>query len=188
MTPKLDAGPVLSLATTSIGEMETAAELEPRLAELGVPCVHEAIERLEQWDGESSLGTLQDSSQASPARRLNKKDGAINWSRTAVEIFNQIRAFQPWPASYTFWQRGSGKSVRLIIHRSEVNDGQTDSNAIPGQITCRSKDRLEVQTGEGCLCLQQVQPSGKKVMEIAEFLRGYPVAEGEVFNNESDER
>ena len=113
MTPKLDGGPVLTSASTEIGDDETAAELEPRLSQLGVPCVHEAIALLEDWDGEKIIGQVQDSNLATPARRLNKKDGLIDWTRAANEIRNQIRAFQPWPASYSFWVRNQ-KPMRLI--------------------------------------------------------------------------
>ncbi len=185
MTPKLDGGPILSSAQTEIGENETAAELEPRLSHIGVACVHEAIEQLEKWNGVDPIGEIQDSSLATPARRLKKSDGAIDWSRSAVEIKNQIRAFDPWPASFTFWHRDNGKTVRVIIHRVTVADFEFPSDAVkPGQVVQSDGKQLIIATGDGCLAIDSIQPSGKRAMEIAEFLRGYPVKIGDLFGSQ----
>ena len=181
MTPRLDGGPVLTEATTEIEPDETAAELEPRLSNMGVPLVLDAIELLARWNGEDPIGQPQDARLATSARRLKKQDGKIDWKRSAVEIKNQIRAFQPWPGSFTFWERTPGKAVRLILHRVDVISPDENHTAFPGQIVCREKDRLAIATGQEWLSIQRVQPSGKKVMAIEEFLRGYPVEVGHHF-------
>ena len=85
MTPKLDAGPTLVQRQTEIGPEETAAQLEQRLADDGVRGVLEAIEMLQNWDGESELGTVQDNQQATRAPRLNKRDGEVDWNKSAVK-------------------------------------------------------------------------------------------------------
>ena len=101
MTPKLDGGPCLAKSETEILPTETTETIEPRLAQLGVAPVHEAISMLAAWDGVSEIGEKQDRKLATKAPRLKKTDGQIDWSRSAIEITNQIRAFQPWPGSYT---------------------------------------------------------------------------------------
>jgi len=187
MTPRLDGGPVLSSQSTEIGSEETAEQLEPRLSEMGVPCVHDAIEQLEKWDGTSTIGAVQDSSLATPARRLKKSDGAIDWSRTAFEIKNQIRAFQPWPASFTNWQREPNKAVRLIVHQVQVVPEAT-SSPVGGTVIATDDDsgsdskprrKLWVATGSGAVAIESIQPAGKRQMDIQEFLRGYPVKVGD---------
>src|SRR4051812_20528698 len=115
MTPRLDGGPILTTRTTPIGPDETHPQLETRLAQLGVEPVHEAIERLETWDRASPHGTAQDPAQATKAPRLKKEHGAIDWSRTAEQIRNQVRALKPWPGTYTFWLRSGHEPLRLVI-------------------------------------------------------------------------
>ena len=189
MTAKLDGGPCLAQAVLDIGPEETTADVEPRLAELGVEPVHIAINMLTTWDGESSLGTKQDPRLATKAPRLKKSDGQIVWARSAQQIVNQIRAFQPWPGSFTNWNAQHLKQpLRLILHRavSETPESlttETPSSALePGQVAISEKNRLAIQTGEGLLSIKQIQPAGKRLMEIEEFLRGHQPAIGDRFN------
>lgn len=181
ITPKLDGGPILAVAETPIGEDETSAELEPRLAQLGIAPVMRSIEMLASWDRASTLGTLQDQSLATHARRLRKTDGNIVWSRTAETIRNQIRGLQPWPGVFTHYLRTTGAPVRLIVERVKVEPQVGPASFQPGQAAHVEEKRLLVQTGEGLLSLVQVQPAGKRSMPIAEFLRGNPVKQGDCF-------
>jgi len=178
MTPKLDGGPCLVVRSTAIAEDETAAELEPRLSRLGVEPVHEAIGMLGAWDRTSPLGTLQDPSLASRAPRLKKSDGEIDWTRTARQIQNQIRAFKPWPGSFTHWRRAGGEPVRMIIDRA-IHGADSTSDAASGAIVGIDDAGLHVATGAGVLVIQAVQPAGKRLMEIGPFLHGHPVAVGD---------
>ncbi len=116
MTAKLDGGPCLAQAVLDIGLEETTADVEPKLAELGVESVHVAINMLEAWDGESTIGTKQNPQLATKAPRLKKSDGQIVWSRSAQQIVNQIRAFQPWPGSYTNWSAQNLKQPLTTDH------------------------------------------------------------------------
>lgn len=185
MTRKLDAGPALQFAGLIATEDETAEDLEPRLAGLGVPAVHSAIEMLESWDGESPIGTKQDPELATKAPRLSKSDGAIDWNRSRTEIINQIRAFQPWPGSFTNWQRSSGQPIRIIVHKARRLSEQDECNSEvePGQACLSTKSELAVMTGDGPLKLVEIQPAGKRKMEIAEFLRGYSPEIGDQFES-----
>ncbi|HUG70896.1 MAG TPA: methionyl-tRNA formyltransferase [Pirellulaceae bacterium] len=179
MTPKLDGGPVLVLRATPIGEHETTAELEPRLAQLGVAPVHEAIAMLAHWDGESSIGTPQNSALACRAPRLKKSDGEVDWSLSAARIYNQFRALKPWPGSFTHWRRPNGEPLRLLLDDIVVADGTVPQDIAAGSVLVSDDARLEVATGDGILSLRKVQPAGKRVMVIDEFLRGYPIPVGD---------
>lgn len=120
MTPRLDAGPILAVRRTPIGADETHPELEARLAELGVGAVEEALQKLAAWDRASPLGEPQDARLASRAPRLRKQHGEVDWRRTAEQIRNQVRAFQPWPGTYTFWHRVGHPPLRIVLDRVSV--------------------------------------------------------------------
>src|SRR5262249_20754543 len=120
MTPRLDAGPILAVQLARIGYEETHPELEQRLAALGIQPVIEAIKLLANWDRNSAIGTPQDPSQATRAPRLKKENGEVDWSRTAEQIRNQVRAFKPWPGSYTFWRRPDHEPLRILIDNVSI--------------------------------------------------------------------
>jgi methionyl-tRNA formyltransferase len=187
MTGQLDGGPVLTSASLAIGPDETCAELEPRLAQLGVAPVIDAIETLERWDRVSPLGSPQDPALTTRARRLRKDDAIIRWDRSAKKVHNQVRALQPWPGTWTAWLRpGQVEPLRLIVLRTSIvpsrNAGSGDGElpaAPSGTILCAEGNQLLVQTGLGALSLLEVQPAGKKPMPVADFLRGNPVKAGQ---------
>ena len=184
MTPKLDGGPCLTQQQLEIGQTETTEQLEPRLAEIGVKAVADAIELLREWDGEKTIGTLQDPAAVTKAPRLQKQQGNIDWQQSAIQLFNQVRAFQPWPGSFTHWLPESGKAVRLIVHRvthsKSVPEGAVDQGA-PGTVSNVDDEGISIFTGDGILTIHQLQPAGKKPMAVAEFLRGRKVKSGDRF-------
>jgi len=180
MTPRLDGGPCLTKRELEIGPEESAIELEERLSLIGVGAVHEAIEMLTNWDGNAIIGELQDKTQATKARRLTKADGLVGWNRTAEQIKNQIRAFKPWPGTYTFLERESGAPLRLILDQVSIVEPPGEIEEAGYVLYCDGK-KLFVATGRGALSIDQIQPTGKRVLKIDEFLRGYPVKVGEKF-------
>jgi methionyl-tRNA formyltransferase len=179
MTPRVDAGPTLSQSRTQIDPDETAVELERRLAEMGAPLVVRAIDDLAAG---RATPLPQDTAQASPARRLRKTDGAIDWSRPALAIKNQVRALEPWPRTFTFWHRPTGSPLRLILGRCTAVDCQA-TNDPPGTVLT-TDPRFVIATGSGVLHLHELQPAGKRLLTAVEFLRGYPVKAGERFGPE----
>lgn len=172
MTRKLDGGPALQFADLQASPYETAEQLEPRLSEIGVPAVHAAIAMLSDWDGKSDIGTRQDPKLATKAPRLKKADGQIDWSRTRQQIINQIRAFQPWPGTFTQWHRDQGQPIRIIVHQARLWEESVES-VTPGHVCHVDKTTLAIMTADGPLSLVEIQPAGKRKMEVAEFLRGH---------------
>ena len=180
MTPALDAGPCLVQRSVPIGPEETAEQLEPRLATLGVDAVMEALTMLASWDGQSPIGTVQDAAVATKAPRLTKRDGQVDWSRTARQIADQIRAFKPWPGTFTTWPRGK-KPMRLILDAVSVVE-PPPAKVSPGAVALSDGQRLIVGCGEGtALSLERVQPAGKRPMPVADLLRGYAIDVGTRF-------
>jgi len=184
MTPKLDGGPILALARTPIGPDETSAELEPRLAQLGVQPVLDSIELLSHWNRASPIGTPQDPALASHARRLRKTDGNVCWKNSAARIHRQQRGLQPWPGLFTHYLKPGGQPLRLILEKVSVAGDATPAGLEPGQVAVVEPGRLLIQTGNGRLSLDRVQPAGKKVMDISEFLRGHKVQVGDRFGDQ----
>ena len=183
MTPRLDAGPNLTMARTPIVPDEDAVQLEGRLAQLGIEPVMQAIDLLAQWDGKSPIGQMQDPAQATKAPRLNKSDGQVDWSQPARRIYNQVRALQPWPGTYTQWLRAKGP-LRLILDQvSVITDPPPCPSSSAGQVVQSEGDELWIAAGKGALAIRQVHPAGKRAMSVREFLRGYPVQVGDQFGD-----
>lgn len=202
MTPRLDAGPAITVAALPIKEDETAAELEPRLSELGVQATVDAIEKLSHWDGESTLGEVQDKALVSKAPRFSKKDGQLDFRLGADYLSRLIRACQPWPSTFAelYWpaQEGSKeKKLRLLIRGARHCSALPESIGLaaePGAVTVVPLESLQdsaksyaewpsqwaqtvaVRCGAGILLLAAVQPAGKREMAVSEFLRGHPIS------------
>lgn len=177
ITPSVDAGPCIAQQKVEIRPDENAVELEIRLAAIGADLVLSAITDLEAGRGTT---LPQDQSLMTRARRLRKTDGAIDWTRTAEQIRNQIRAFAAWPKTYTEWLRPQGEPLRLIVDAAHV-EGAGTTVTDPGTVVQSAGNRLAIATGSGLLAIDRLQPSGKRVLETEEFLRGYPVRVGERF-------
>jgi methionyl-tRNA formyltransferase len=129
--------------------------------------------------GTSPIGVPQDPSRATRAPRLKKQDGWVDWRRTAKQIRDQVRALKPWPATFTDWLRPDGAAMRLILDRVQVVQADAPTDAAEGQIVQVQEDQVLVATGQHLLSLEQVQPAGKRVMTMDEFLRGHSMQAGQ---------
>jgi methionyl-tRNA formyltransferase len=164
----LDTGPMLLAQVVPIGEEETAVDVYECLAEVGAPLMVETLRRLE-------LGELfpepQDHALATHAPILTRDDGRIDFTRTAREIHNRWRGFQPWPGAFT-----TLRGKKLIVHRLRPVD---NFDIAPRTIQLHD-GRLLVGCGQGtALELDELQPEGKRRMSAADFLRGYQLNSGE---------
>ena len=113
------------------------------------------------------------------APRLKKDDGQVDWSRSAVQIRNQVRGLKPWPGTFIHWNRGGRQPMRLILDQvSLVSDS---SQAEPGSVVKSDGSQLWVATGDGTLAIDRLQPAGKRLMDVGEFLRGHPIETGTRF-------
>ncbi len=180
MTPQVDAGPCIAQASIPIGDMETAPDLEHRLSELGGPLIVATIERLLRGDCQP---LPQVAAQASSARRLRKTDGEVDWTKSAEQIARQVRAFEPWPRTSTCWHRAGHPPLRLILGPVLVRE--SNAHEPPGTVLRAAGDELLIATGAGVAQLRIVQPAGKRMLEVGEFLRGYPIHSGDRFGPES---
>jgi len=168
MAEGMDTGDILDTLTVTLDEKETGGSLFDRLSLLGGDLLLQTLQKME--DG-SLVRTPQDDTQATYVRKISKTLGDIDWSMPAREIERLIRGLNPWPSAYTHW---NGKLLKIweadVLEESEAGT--------PGQVTEASGDVLKVQTGDGVLRINCLQLEGKKRMDTAAFLRGYPVEKG----------
>ncbi len=188
MTPRLDAGPILSVASTPIGVDEDAGQLEPRLAQLGVGATVEAIGILERWDRTSPIGLTQNGPGVTKAPRFAKMHGQLDFRLPAEYLVRLVRALQPWPGTFaelslTAPQGDPSASQRILIRAARALD-QDFAKPAGSAWACEShqlgcdwpapwKKLIAVATGQGTFVISRLQPSGKREMTAEEFLRGH---------------
>lgn len=159
---EMDAGDILLQERLPIEPSENAEELSARLADLGAELIVRAVEQAATGQ---AVYTPQDPAGVTHSRMLEKRDGYIDWGRSARALHNLVRATYPWPSAQCLY---AGEVCR--IHRSEVV-AQFSTEA-PGTITAVEKDRVIVACGEGQLAILHFQAPGKKAMPMGDFLRG----------------
>jgi methionyl-tRNA formyltransferase len=170
----LDTGPILLQQTAKIAPTETAADLFVSLAASGAPLVVETLARL---DAGTLKPTPQDHAKATLAPILDREDGHMDFAaRTAAELCNRWRGFQPWPGAFSTLD---GK--KLIAHRLQIVAAASFSapaNAHPGQLHSLQQ-RLFVACAAGTwLEIIELQPEGKKRMAAGDYLRGSALSAG----------
>ncbi|HYL13268.1 MAG TPA: methionyl-tRNA formyltransferase [Terriglobales bacterium] len=163
----LDTGDILLQREIPIAPDDTAETLAPHLATLGAELMLETLKGLE---ANMIQPRPQDHSKATLAPILKKEDGLIDFNRSAVEIVNRLRGFQPWPGAYTKFR---GKNLAVVAAKSSAV-------AVPiGEIKIQG-DRIFVGCGANTsLELLEVQLEGKKRMSARDFLHGYHISSGE---------
>ena len=164
MVNEVDAGPIFISYETEIRVDETAGLLSNRLAELSAKLIKNSLDDILN---KKISPTEQAHENAVYAPKIKKTDALITWSLPALKLLRQIKAFNPWPVSYS-WIKGK----HFRIWDAELNN-QDNLKYPPGKIVeIRDKDIL-VSTGEKMLALTQVQLEGKKKITAAEFARGF---------------
>ena len=172
MDARMDAGDVLAQAEEPIRGDDTGGVLHDRLALLGAGLLVRTLDELR--DGRA-IRRPQDSALVTFAPKLRKEDGRLDWTRPARELFDRVRAFQPWPGCVCEAPAGSKKMVKVLKTRVEA---WTDAGAAPGVVLETGGGGPLVATGTGALRLLEVQPESRKSMTGAAFTCGHDVAPG----------
>jgi methionyl-tRNA formyltransferase len=162
----LDTGPMLAWRTIPIRPDHNRDTLTAELAELGADLL---LETLPGWLAGQIEPQPQDDNLATLAPRLKKEEGIIDWTRPAVEIERQVRAFYPWPGSFTQGSRGPFQ-VYAVELAPEVT---TPAGSAAGTVF-KHRRSVYVSTGQGALRLITVQPAGKRAMPAEAMLNGQP--------------
>ena len=169
----LDAGPMLARAIRPIGLDDVSDGVERDLASIGGQLL---VSILDDLGTGRVVEEPQDDSRASYAPRLTKEEGLVDFSRTAMQLHNQIRGLRPWPNAYTFLN-GS----RFVLHRARLAD-YDPGDAPAGTIVRADSTGITVAAGDRrAINVLQLQPEGRRVMSAGEFLAGHGRLTGQRF-------
>ena len=164
MVREMDAGDVIDVAKTPIGENETAGEVLDRLAVLGAEILSKTLSRAKC--GDKCCGCPQDPDCVTFAPMLDKTMCPIDWSKTAHQVHNHVRGLHPWPVATMELQ---GKKFK--VHETRVTEG----SGTPGQILGLTKTGLVIACGEGAVEIRSLQAEGGKRMAAPDYFRGHPL-------------
>jgi len=182
MDEGIDTGDILLVERCRLEEKETGGSLFNKLAAYGGRMVLKVLKAAEE-------GTLQPVKQNEDehtyAKMLSKEAGRIDFSKPAVEIERLVRGLNPWPSAYCFLD-----NKMLKVWEADVVGaaGEGSSELENGAVAAVGKSDFTVKTGEGFLKILSVQLEGKKRMDTAAFLRGYPLKRGVVLKSTKESK
>ncbi len=159
----IDTGEILEQVEVEIGAEETAPELYARLSAIGADTLCRVLDSIEKG---ICKPRPQRHSAATKAPRLKKEEALIDWRLPANVIFNKVRAFKPFPGTYTLV---NGKRLGIEWARPDL---QKETEFPCGTISRIASDCFEVQTGRGILRVESVKPEGRKTISATDYLRG----------------
>jgi len=193
--PKLDAGPIISKESVSIGLRDTSGDVMNKLAEVSA---HMTLELLNQLEHHTVRLVPQPKEGVTRAPKIKKEQGQIDWSKTGPQIDCHIRAMQPWPMPFTFLHRGesgtdsplrmlilSVRPVQLPVEGVEMPGISVGTRLEPGQVVAANAGRLIVGCGKDAVEVLELQPAGKRAMPTETFLRGHSLTPVDRFGPEA---
>jgi methionyl-tRNA formyltransferase len=170
MEAGLDTGPMLLKGRLPITDADCAATLHAKLAALGARLIVEALPRLARGE---LPGEPQPAEGVTYAAKLEKSEAALDWRQTAVALSRAVRAFDPFPGTVA---RVEGQTIK--VWRAEPAPGAGE----PGTVLAANVDGILVACGEGALRLVELQKSGGKRLQAADFLHGFALKPGQRFS------
>lgn len=162
MDKGLDTGAMLLKSRTAIEASDTGGSLHDRLAELGGDAIVEALNRLENSE---LVGEIQNDEDACYAHKLSKEEGHIDWSQDALTIERLVRAFNPWPGTYTDLEE-----QRLRIHEARATEEQSQKPA--GTVIRREREGIDIACGNGILRITRLQLPGSRAQTVNDLING----------------
>jgi len=176
---ELDSGPTFASRTIPIPAGATSGDVEAALAPVGARLLMDVVEQIAAG---RAVETPQDHARATYAPKVTKEEGAIDWTQPAQRIHDLVRGLQPWPLASTTLIRADAAAAagRYVIRRTTFGEGMTDMP--PGTITRAEADDLRVAAGGGSvLRILEIQPEGRRTMNVREFLAGHRLGAGDRF-------
>lgn len=167
MDDGIDTGDVVLVAREAIRDDDDAASLAARLADLGAPLLAESCVLAHEGRAPRSP---QDRAAGSYARKLKKRDGAVDWALPAQEVWNRARAVTPWPGATAGW---AGRRLLLMATRRAEGHGS------PGTVLAVNAEGVTVACGDGALRVIKVKPEGRGEIAAADWARGARLAAGD---------
>lgn len=184
MVVALDAGDIIRQAITPITDQDDAVTLHDRLATIGGDLL---VNTLPDYVAGRIKPTPQPAEGMVHARKIRKEDGLVNWTRSAAELWNQVRALVPWPVAFTHLpasapgvppsssDSGERLGTLLKLWKAKPADGQGS----PGQVLRAEKNEIVVGCGSGALRIDELQREGGRRLTTDQFLAGHPLTPGQ---------
>jgi len=164
MDKGIDTGPVLTSVHVPVFPQDTTETLMQKLANTSAQLL---LDTLPGWFRKEITPQPQNNDEASYTKMLTKEAGEIDWKLPAVQIWRQVRAYQPWPGSYTRWQ---GKQLKILETVPLIGEGTGEAGTVLA--VNKNEAAFGISTGDGILAVKKVQLEGKKAVTADEFLRG----------------
>jgi len=162
MDEGLDTGAMLLKSLTAIEDSDTGGSLHDRLAELGGNAIIKALKLLQKGE---LTGEPQNDELACYASKLSKTEGHIDWATDAKAIERLVRAFNPWPGTYT-----DLGDQRIRIH--EARALVTTSDGLPGTVVQRDREGIDIACGNGTLRITRLQLPGSRAQSVNDLING----------------
>jgi methionyl-tRNA formyltransferase len=169
MVKALDAGDILTQQAIPIMAEDDVKTMHDKLRILGAALLKETLPALLQG---KIKAIPQEEAAVTYAPNISREAEKLDWTRSAEALANQVRGLHPWPVAFTTWKGNPFKVWRAVAL-------QERAEMMAGSVKRIDPTGIVIATGEGCLQLQEVQPSGKKRMSIEEFVRGRQMKVGE---------
>ena len=163
LTREMDAGDIIDVSKTPIGENETAGQLLDRLAVLGADLLSKTLTRFENGKVPAAA---QNEAEVSYAPMLDKTMCPIDWTKTAQQVHNHVRGLHPWPVA-TMELNGT----LFKVHETRVVPGSGE----PGAVLELNKNGLVIACGQGAVEIRALQAEGGKRMAAPDYFRGHPL-------------
>ncbi|MEK4977586.1 MULTISPECIES: methionyl-tRNA formyltransferase [Bacillales] len=176
MAEGLDTGDMIARTEVPIEDDDTAGTMFEKLSQAGAELLRRELPRLVKGRVEAEP---QDDSKATYAPNLTRDDEKIDWSRTSREIYDQIRGLVPYSGGFTLW---NGEVFKVWAAAKPDSAQKPSGDSQPGTVLELHETGIVVKTGDGTLTLLTVQPSGKKAMDAAQFVRGTSLTAGTVLS------
>lgn len=165
---EIDTGDIIDQRSTPISDSDNVGTLYDRLMAMGADMVRDTVDAIIN-------GTLlthpQPEGEFTPAPKIFKEDCAIDWTRRAIDIHNQVRGLSPYPAAYTIIRDNNSKEFNAKVFETAVGDALPEG-VVPGTIKVESKF-MSVAASDRWVEVKSLQPAGKKRMDTTAFLLGY---------------
>ncbi|MFA7314514.1 MAG: methionyl-tRNA formyltransferase [Candidatus Magasanikbacteria bacterium] len=160
MDKGMDSGPILSQKTVEILSDETYLELDNKMAQIASQLLIDTVPKYIKGEIEPQT---QNETEVTFCKKLDREDGKINWQNSAQQIYNQYRAFTPWPGVWTMWNEKRLKLLKLKTSDKKIQSSQVEIE----------NDKIYIGTNDSALEILELQIEGKPAMEAKIFINGY---------------
>lgn len=172
MAEKMDTGSIIAERDLLVYNNDTSQTLHNKLANLGADLLLDILPKILN---RQISPKPQNEKQATYTKIIKKEDGKINWRNEAIKIDRQVRAYFPWPGTFTFFKKNS-KNILLKIKQISILNPKVRCavNSKPGELFKTRDNKLAISCGIGSLIFEKVQVEGRREITGSDFLRGYP--------------